>query len=51
MRRAVALLVGNLGTEHPSSRGVAANYSDLLRAMGRTEQEIIEAVGSLGQWA
>ena len=51
MRRAVALLLGSLGTEHPSSRTVAANYVGLLRGMGKTEHEIIEAVGSLVQRA
>ena len=51
MRRALTLRVKSLGTDHASSRAVAANYVALLQAMGRTQDEINSELSSLGGWA
>ena len=47
MRRALAICIKSLGADHPSSRVVMANYTGLLQATGRTDDEISTALASL----
>lgn len=47
MRRALAICVGTLGVEHPWSYVLWGNYSMLLQAMGKTDDDIHAAVASL----
>ncbi len=47
MRRTLAICVRSLGVEHPRTRSVEGNYIAILRAMGRTDDDIRAACASI----
>lgn len=47
MRRALAIMIKSLGTEHPNSKGVLGNYYMLLQKLGRTDNEIQASIEKL----